>query len=252
MFGHSTAAKPRRSAFTLIELIVVIEIIAILAAILFPVFASAREKARQATCTSNVRQVGMAWLQYIQDYDEQYPPRNAITKPDGTASTDYALQPQPAAGAFPCKPCRMQDLKTSKPFDASAFAMPYVKSTGMFHCPSDTGISGVPAEPTGGKPVWQMEGTSYCLNTVVTRVGSPAAIPYPADTYLGAEVYSWHYQSSNASNLWSTRSGAPTRVTYFCDGHVKSVGESYIAQQCSPPAMFQDTASGPHTLTPVP
>jgi len=59
--------------FTLIELLVVIAIIAIIAAILFPVFASAREKARQATCQSNEKQIGLAFLQYVQDFDERYP-----------------------------------------------------------------------------------------------------------------------------------------------------------------------------------
>jgi len=62
-----------RRGFTLIELLVVIAIIAILAAILFPVFAKAREKARQASCQSNMKQIGLAWLQYIQDYDETSP-----------------------------------------------------------------------------------------------------------------------------------------------------------------------------------
>src|ERR1700704_2940490 len=62
-----------RRGFTLIELLVVIAIIAILAAILFPVFAQAREKARQASCTSNLKQAGLAMMMYIQDYDEQYP-----------------------------------------------------------------------------------------------------------------------------------------------------------------------------------
>ena len=63
----------QRRGFTLIELLVVIAIIAILAAILFPVFAKAREKARQITCTSNEKQLGLAFLQYVQDYDETYP-----------------------------------------------------------------------------------------------------------------------------------------------------------------------------------
>lgn len=62
-----------RRGFTLIELLVVIAIIAILAAILFPVFAKVREKARQITCTSNMRQIGLAMMQYVQDYDETYP-----------------------------------------------------------------------------------------------------------------------------------------------------------------------------------
>jgi prepilin-type N-terminal cleavage/methylation domain-containing protein/prepilin-type processing-associated H-X9-DG protein len=67
-----------RSGFTLIELLVVIAIIAILAAILFPVFAQAREKARQANCLSNLRQVGMGLAQYVEGYDERLPDRRDL------------------------------------------------------------------------------------------------------------------------------------------------------------------------------
>ncbi len=65
--------KKRQYGFTLIELLVVIAIIAILAAILMPVFAQAREKARQAGCQSNLKQIGMAFRMYVQDYDERFP-----------------------------------------------------------------------------------------------------------------------------------------------------------------------------------
>jgi prepilin-type N-terminal cleavage/methylation domain-containing protein/prepilin-type processing-associated H-X9-DG protein len=70
----SSTMGVRKNAFTLIELLVVIAIIAILAAILFPVFAQAREKARQATCVSNLKQLTTAFMMYAQDYDEQLPP----------------------------------------------------------------------------------------------------------------------------------------------------------------------------------
>ncbi|HVK02125.1 MAG TPA: prepilin-type N-terminal cleavage/methylation domain-containing protein [Armatimonadaceae bacterium] len=70
----STAPGKRSAAFTLIELLVVIAIIAILAAILFPVFAKAREKARQASCLANQRQMSTAWLMYAQDFDESVIP----------------------------------------------------------------------------------------------------------------------------------------------------------------------------------
>ena len=78
----------RRHGFTLIELLVVIAIIAILAAILFPVFAKAREKARQSSCLSNCKQYGLGVLQYVQDYDERFP----LFKPtavDGQVLTNY-------------------------------------------------------------------------------------------------------------------------------------------------------------------
>ena len=75
-----------RSGFTLIELLVVIAIIAILAAIIFPVFAQAREKARQAACVSNLKQQGLALMQYLQDYDERFPP--TVTEREGILANE--------------------------------------------------------------------------------------------------------------------------------------------------------------------
>jgi len=75
--GLSVPTRREPSGFTLIELLVVIAIIAILAAILFPVFAQARDKARAATCLSNNKQIGIAVAMYLQDYDSTYPAQKA-------------------------------------------------------------------------------------------------------------------------------------------------------------------------------
>jgi prepilin-type N-terminal cleavage/methylation domain-containing protein/prepilin-type processing-associated H-X9-DG protein len=108
-------------AFTLIELLVVIAIIAILAAILFPVFAQAREKARQTACLSNTKQMGTAVLMYVQDNDEQLFFYSSATSP--SQSRTGAIVPASQKNAE-----RWWNL-----------LMPYLKSNGVFACPSDSG-----------------------------------------------------------------------------------------------------------------
>src|SRR5579862_56300 len=106
-----TQMNPRgNKAFTLIELLVVIAIISILAAILFPVFAKAREKARQTACISNVKQIGMGWMMYVQDYDEHFPPNNSPAAPN----SEWANRP---GGPYPCKPCRPVNKVTGLAYD---------------------------------------------------------------------------------------------------------------------------------------
>src|SRR5436853_6836692 len=112
-----------RRAFTLIELLVVIAIIAILAALLFPVFAQAREKARQASCTSNLRQIGMALALYVQDYDDRLPDRRDLknTLPGGYKPWTTWPPSDPRCGW------------------AAAVLDPYVKNAGIWACPSVAG-----------------------------------------------------------------------------------------------------------------
>ncbi len=99
-----------RRGFTLIELLVVIAIIAILAAILFPVFQKVRENARRASCQSNLKQIGLAVVQYTQDADEKFP--------NGTIADDY------------------------HPYGWAGQIYPFVKSVGVFQCPDDSGHAG--------------------------------------------------------------------------------------------------------------
>ena len=105
----------RRSGFTLIELLVVIAIIAILAAILFPVFARAREKARQASCQSNLKQIALAGLMYVQDYDEKFPctPYWECGRPNTPARTRW----------YVC-------------------LYPYIKNQQLYACPTDAADGG--------------------------------------------------------------------------------------------------------------
>lgn len=117
----------RRRGFTLIELLVVIAIIAILAAILFPVFAQAREAARKTQCLSNTKQIGTAYMLYLQDFDETFPPHvTERTAPSGTPDTAVARAP----------------------FSYKTKLLPYTKNDGIFKCPS------APAWPAVGPGQW--------------------------------------------------------------------------------------------------
>ena len=168
------APRRHRAAFTLIELLVVIAIIAILAAILFPVFAKAREKARQASCMSNLHQIGLGALQYVQDYDEKYFPAQegfvGATTNQWDGLMDYA--------AFAFHP-------------ELGLLQPYMKSTQIEDCLDAAGL--VPFtlhNPDGGLPVW----AAYGINPSViaagignTNVTSLAAVQSPADTIMMAD-----------------------------------------------------------------
>jgi prepilin-type N-terminal cleavage/methylation domain-containing protein len=133
----------RRSAFTLIELLVVIAIIAILAAILFPVFAQAREAARQTSCLSNTKQFAVATIMYVQDYDEMMP--------QSVYSMDAAIL-LPGSG--------------NRVFTVYDAVLPYMKNTEILICPSNRpGIDfpGIMA-PLGLRGSGNFRFSSYALN----------------------------------------------------------------------------------------
>lgn len=123
----------QRSGFTLIELLVVIAIIAILAAILFPVFAQAREAARKASCISNSNQIGKSTMMYVQDYDGCYYPH----RHNATGANPFLQDPNYAA--------QVTGTSVDKIFWISLL-QPYTKNYGVFKCPSN------PAAWVGGGP----------------------------------------------------------------------------------------------------
>ncbi len=176
----------RRKGFTLIELLVVIAIIAILAAILFPVFAQAREAARKASCLNNVKQMGSAIIMYAQDYDGTFPQAYYYNN-DSNSGGGYSQW--------------------------SGTVQPYVKNWQMFVCPSDKvkGLAptnfagnnmgfGTPPGQTAQNAIQDLQAPrlSYTANAAVMprkrRSADPANVVYesmldaPADTILVAEM----------------------------------------------------------------
>ncbi len=142
MFNPHFAHRARR-AFTLIELLVVIAIIALLAAILFPVFGRARENARRSSCQSNLKQIGLGVIQYVQDYDEIMPPSSVLV-PEFTST----------------------GTPVNKTYTWPTLIYPYVKSEQVFVCPSaeDPAINSllVPGKSYCG--ISTSDG-SYCTST---------------------------------------------------------------------------------------
>ncbi len=240
--------RKRFQGFTLIELLVVIAIIAILAAILFPVFAQAREKARQASCTSNMKQLGMGFMQYVQDFDERFP---------GWAWGNHYGGRGEAVTMW------------------HIAIFPYVKNTGIYACPSDSQNWGqdttdlwwwgIPRDlqspifdPTRGQPQddfntgrASQRPMSYGLNESLTGGPSLASMDRPADTVLlsdaicgltdfwedavhipGRAVFPkdlgtagwWHGAPQDALQAWEVHTRHPVGNLYcFADGHAKYV-----------------------------
>ena len=189
----------RRKGFTLIELLVVIAIIAILAAILFPVFANVIEKGRQTKCAGNLRQLGTALQMYLQDNGDRMPVSYEIDGPtdclgDGIRITNWA------AGLYK-----------------------YGKSRAIFWCPS------VRSRPNDGSiAVASLPTTKSRLNYVFNQIamGKPMSVcPWPTRTVIIREIH-WHYSVPWCRPLLST--SAPNKVIAFGEFQVHFKGTNFV------------------------
>jgi prepilin-type N-terminal cleavage/methylation domain-containing protein/prepilin-type processing-associated H-X9-DG protein len=220
-----------RSAFTLIELLIVIAIISLLAAILFPVFAQAREKARSISCLSNGRQVGLALMLYLQDYDETYPQEHPSTSNPAVDDNNGQLE----------------EVDYGSPFDK---ILPYVASrdsskTQLYLCLSDPDPHGTnlldasgnckaaspPAPPPGPLSSYLLN-AYYLFGATLAQVTTPSQSIYVAerrDDFCDVHYHPWlgevEIPASSADTV-NPVAIAATRHTggsnyVYADGHAK-------------------------------
>ena len=204
----------RNRGFTLIELLVVIAIIAILAAILFPVFARARDKAIAASCLSNVKQITLAMMMYIQDHDESFP--NTVMR--------LSMLPTPTTWVY--------TATTRPPFNF--VLVPYVRSEGLFRCPATVEYELSYDFCTWKDPVWgdydavPMAGAvdRHRANLAGVSLG---AIVSPADKpTIACVIPNMHGETAvpgTNGRYWSGNSYATVTNTGYVDGHSKGVSD---------------------------
>lgn len=206
--------KCEQKGFTLIELLVVIAIIAILAAILFPVFTRAQSSARQTKCMSSMKQCVMAWMQYSQDYSEQVCPYTCggLTYSPGATT----ILPWPGTDqkkGLLCKYLRSEMIAYCPENQADYGRFPVVKGLGVF------GYNGAYLQ-YGGDPShgYNYDGVSYVTNSMIRQASKTICFidamdmwaEPPTNTYPGPSGFEYVANGARHNNGWNV---------VFCDGH---------------------------------
>lgn len=194
----------RHHAFTLIELLVVIAIIAILAAILFPVFARARENARRASCQSNLKQIGLGIFQYTQDYDERLP-----------GATDGGAGNGQYGGWMFYNTFNSARTSTPTYVPANASIYPYIKSSQIFVCPSDS--------------IGQGAGDSYAINACVTSKDPTGAANSPYNFRPGLSLAA--FEETAQWMLLSEEGGPSAGADTTDDGYINIAVGNTLARR---------------------
>jgi prepilin-type N-terminal cleavage/methylation domain-containing protein/prepilin-type processing-associated H-X9-DG protein len=183
--------RHRRAAFTLIELLVVIAIIVIIAAILFPVFARAREKGRQTVCLSHLKQMGAATLMYLQDYDETFP---FVLCFSGNAVGDANI------GDGNKQPWLRGVTGAEPPFRLVTLVSPYVRNENVWFCPS-----------VGPDFRWTWKNGKTMRDQGTTYGYTYISLPWPWDdrqvTLMGGKPYAILRDPSRWPMLWDQPNG---------------------------------------------
>lgn len=212
-----TKPRPRRThAFSLVELMVTVAILSLLAALLFPVFLTARGKARQVVCGSNMRQIGMSITIYAQDYDGLYP---------------YAVDPVDRFAPIAWRDFPEFEAAIPRIGLIHEVLQPYTNSPHIFACPADSGFAasdftGLPlnAFPTS----YEKYGTSYYYRTEITaRRAREATFAFPTEiNVLFDGVGHWHGTLVPLAQRYNV---------LFADGHVKNLSRQQMARAWATP-----------------